>query len=201
MSEVKDGRKIHRSMENPFDNIFIDAAHWLNIHVFRPLSFTPNMLTTLSLLFGLTSAFLFHMSLYNAAIVCFLVAYLFDCADGNFARMYDQVTTFGDYYDHIADLCKAIILVAVIVFHNIPWQTKVVMMLGHFILFMLCLVHFGCQERLYNTMDTKDSLSFTKPLCKDARMIYRTRYVGCGTGIVYIVLCMFYISSLKSTSK
>ena len=51
-----DGRKIPPEFENPIDNILISIAIQLN-PVFHKLQLTPNHLTTISILFGIASAY------------------------------------------------------------------------------------------------------------------------------------------------
>ena len=69
------GRKIAFSYENPFDIKFISVAEKINTNIFRPLNFTPNMITTLSLLCGLFSCY----SLYNKNFKMFWIGFNFFC--------------------------------------------------------------------------------------------------------------------------
>ena len=71
---------------------------------FKRLGFTPNGLTTISNVGAL-------MALYGAAnrmttlfVLGYAIKYLFDCADGYFARRYQMTSRFGDLYDHVSDL-------------------------------------------------------------------------------------------------
>lgn len=187
------GRKIERQYENPFDNIFIDIAEWFNLNFFKSLHMTPNMITTLSLLVGLSSSFAFYRKKYFLAAFLFLTAYILDCSDGHFARYFNMVTTFGDYYDHICDLLKLLSMVFVVAVHPIiSFNTKVIF----FVLFVLLNIgtgmHLGCQEKLYNPM-SQDSLSFTKTLCPNKNNIIWTRYVGAGTTMMFVTIFFIYI--------
>lgn len=195
------GRKIDKSNENPFDNFLIDLSYLLNVKVFKPLGFTPNILTTISLICGLVSSFLFYKQKYVLAAIIFLVAYFFDCADGNLARHFNMVTVFGDYYDHIGDLIKSTVLFLVILYHPIDMKTKVVFfgILG--LLLFAMTVHLGCQEKVYNP-DGNDSLSYTKHFCARKENIKVTRYVGVGTTMLYItgfMLFLAYIRNIKTS--
>ena len=51
-------RKIPPELENPVDRVFIDMAD-ASSEFYKSLNFTPNMLTTLSLITGLISFVLF----------------------------------------------------------------------------------------------------------------------------------------------
>ena len=66
---------------------------------------TPNGITTLALILGLLSAWLYAQggSAAHVGGVLFMLACLFDHADGELARMTGRTSTFGHYYDLIAD--------------------------------------------------------------------------------------------------
>jgi len=46
---------------------------------------------------------LIHKS-YKLSALFLMISYYFDMMDGYIARKYDQVTEFGDWFDHISDL-------------------------------------------------------------------------------------------------
>lgn len=187
-----DGRKIDRYLENPVDNIIIDIANALNRHLFRPLNFTPNMITTLSLVIGLSSSLFFYKEQYLISIVTFTVAYILDCADGNYARMYNMVTRFGDFYDHICDVVKFVPIMIIIYIHPIPSMTKILFFSLFFTFMIMTSIHIGCQEKNYK--DSQDmSIKWTKKLCCDDNDIIWTRYFGLGTTISFTVLFMLYV--------
>ena len=118
------GRKIEEKYENPFDNIIIDFAEKIN-PIFKKFNFTPNMLTTLSLIFGILSPYFIYIKYYNLAAFFYLLSYMFDCFDGNYARKYNMVTDFGDLYDHIGDLFKYILFIYIFCkSDNISTQNK-----------------------------------------------------------------------------
>lgn len=200
------GRKITHDEENPFDNVVIDIAEWLNTYIFRPLNYTPNMITTMSLIMGLASALLFHYQYYLSSIILFITAYILDCADGNYARTYNMETSFGDYYDHISDVSKIVALLVVIIIHPIPQRLKVMFIIGLVIFSMLSMFHLGCQETIYNPDGSHkyDSLSSLKQLCGSSteqgkKYILHSRYVGVGTLMLYCCLIIFVTMILKKT--
>jgi len=74
----------------------------------RPLrhsGVTPNAITTLALILGLLSAWLYALggSAAHLGGVLFMLACLLDHADGELARMTGRTSAFGHYYDLIAD--------------------------------------------------------------------------------------------------
>lgn len=66
---------------------------------------TPNAITTLSLILGLLSAWLYALGggATDLGGVLFMLACLLDHADGELARMTGRTSAFGHYYDLIAD--------------------------------------------------------------------------------------------------
>lgn len=204
---VPQGRKIAYHEENPFDNVIIDIAEWLNTHVFRPLNYTPNMITTMSLFLGLFSATLFHYHYYILSVLFFITAYILDCADGNFARTYNMETRFGDYYDHISDISKIIALVVVVMLHPLAKNIKVLFISGLAVFSLMSMVHLGCQETIYNPNGSHkyDSLSSLKRLCGSSseqgrQYIKYSRFVGVGTFMLYCCLIMIVTIGLSRPS-
>ncbi|MFQ5659858.1 MAG: CDP-alcohol phosphatidyltransferase family protein [Gammaproteobacteria bacterium] len=82
----------------------------------RPLSYTrvtPNHITGLSLVLGVTAGILFASgkgTLANLAAGLFMLSALVDHADGELARMTRQSTRFGHYFDFIVDFINYIAL-------------------------------------------------------------------------------------------
>lgn len=200
------GRKLHRHEENPFDNVIIDIAEWINTNIFRPLDYTPNMITTLSLLLGFASAVLFHYECYITSTIFFFTAYVLDCADGNYARTYNMETKFGDYYDHISDISKGVALMIVILLHPLSSTVKIIYIASMLIVAGMSMVHMGCQETIYNPdgFHKYDSLSCLKALCGSSthqgrQLIRYSRYVGVGTFMLFTCTIILYTMTLKKT--
>lgn len=191
-----DGRKIPRHLENPFDNLFIDASTFIN----RYLSHLhPNHLTTASLMTGLFAAYvIYHASspahtTFAAALVS--LSYLLDCMDGNHARMYDKVTIFGDWYDHLSDIFKYTLIYSAAAFSSLSTSFKVAFF-ATLALMLTTYVHLGCQERVYPKR-SPDSLSILEPLCPSPMYITATRHFGMGTWIVSMVLVLVVAPTLS----
>lgn len=192
---IDEGCKISRKYENPIDNVIIDISRYINKTIFRPLNFTPNMITTLSLLSGVVSIWFFIHRSYILCSIFFIIAYILDCADGNYARMYNMVTVFGDYYDHFCDVFKVLLLVLVIIKSKyISVRSKILFFVCFVALAYSCLVHLGCQELMYE-VEESHTLDFTKKLCRNKEDIMYTRYFGVGTLmtfiVVYIIICEY----------
>ena len=162
---------------------FIDS----HIHIFYKLGMTPNMLTTLSIIFGLLAASQIMKNRLWLASIFWLIAYYFDCVDGKFARKYNMVTKFGDIYDHIGDMFK-VIAVLIALFYSNKEKTSVrqwiyiciILFLG-----ILQILHMGYQESIYNKKDESPYLNIIRSLFVNEEnakhIIHYTKHFGCGT--------------------
>ena len=130
------------------------------------------------------------------------LSYFFDCFDGHFARTYNMVTTFGDYYDHISDTSKIILL---LYFIYINYTSKFFIILPIILVSLLfTLIHMSCQELYYGGY--ADTLSLLKYFCitdkKNVNSVLKiTKYFGCGTFYLVMILCIIYLKNSKKDKK
>jgi phosphatidylglycerophosphate synthase len=195
--QVSTGRKVPQAYENPLDNILYDfAIHVVNPYVFRKAGFTANGITLLSFAFGVLAAWLVWTRQYVAAALAYAVSYFLDCADGSFARAYNQVTALGDFLDHGSDVLKhGLLLSAVLLTPYLTGTWKTVFTVCFGVGFALTFVHMGCQENVYNQSHLSPSLMPLRMLCsqdKAPHIIQWTRYVGMGTTalLLFVVLLL-----------
>lgn len=195
-------RKIEREDENPLDNINLDIMD-RTCETFKKMGFTPNGLTTISLLFGIVALFF----LYNYNIVLFAIfyyiSYLFDCVDGHFARKYNMVSKFGDYYDHIKDVIVVIgIFFILYKKYCVSKKVCVTFVIYVIIISVLMIAHLGCQEHIYKKEES-DSLSFSKKLCggDPISTIKFTRWFGCGSWIILLILGIVFLNYNRKNIK
>jgi archaetidylinositol phosphate synthase len=88
------------------ENILLPIAKKINVN--------PNLLTLLSLLFTLGSAYYILTSELAIAAVLFLVGAVLDALDGLVAREHNRATKFGAFFDQFADrLNDGVIIIAV----------------------------------------------------------------------------------------
>jgi len=141
--------KIDKKYDNPFDimlyRIIDKQLYWYYLY-----NFTPNMITTLSLLSALSGLYLFYKDKYILGGLLFLLGYYFDCTDGKYARKYNMVTKFGDYYDHISDLIKIIILIIIVYKKSKSKKIFIILFIIGLLLFICTTIFFQCQEIIYN---------------------------------------------------
>ena len=185
------GRKLDSYLGNPIDNVLVDINEVLNPY-YKKLNFTPNTLTTFSLLFTILSAYLFVMDYRIFAAFFYMVGYYFDCADGNYARTYKMVSKFGDLYDHITDLIKIGIFL-ILLYTEYYDKTRFINFFVVFLaLSLLATIHLGCQETLYGKSNESMFLTLTKKFCIDPKHINITKYFGTGTVQLFIALVLIF---------
>ena len=189
-------RKIPDKYENPIDNVFLNIADKVQSKFYEN-GFTPNMVTTLSLLCIVVASALLFKGQYILAAILILLGYFFDCLDGHLARTYNMVSSFGDYYDHISDICKVIILMVTFFILDCNKFYRILPYAIAISAFML--VHLGCQEIYYTKSSNTngDSLSSLKVLCPSSgkhinSVISYTRFFGCGTANLFLALVAIY---------
>ena len=106
-----------------------------------------------------------------------------DFFDGYIARKYNQVTQFGDYFDHISDIFYFISMIIIL-----SYKAKNKNLIFILLLFgALFLAQMGCSEKIYREM-TKD---------KTETSISRLRYLCLKSNFLNIFdNCMLYISMI-----
>lgn len=188
------GRKIDRNLENPIDNIIIDLCEALN-PLWKKLEFTPNTLTFFSLVLGVYGLYIIYTKKqYKLGATLFLIAYILDCADGNYARKYKMYSKFGDYFDHIGDLIKHILMFLLILILPISTPIKIFILVLLGILVLLLNIHLGAQQ-CFAKGDTSvlDNLKF---LCRKKEDIKFLRYFGVGTFELVVFLILFNLGMI-----
>lgn len=192
-------RKIPTNLENPLDNIIINICEPVST-LFYKINFTPNDITTLSLIFGFLSIIFLYKGMVIITVIFYFLSYCFDCLDGYYARKYKMCTKFGDLYDHIKDWTVNITYAYVLISRNKhKLSTKQWTVIASMFIFLIAMqaLYFGAQERYYGKLDQVPSLAWLGSIVKtkqDAEKILSiTRYFGCGTFIMFIVLITLYL--------
>jgi phosphatidylglycerophosphate synthase len=191
-----DPKKIPSSQENPIDVYNIKLVDsWCG--TFKSLGFTPNGLTTLSLIFGITALAFLWIHNFVGFATCYYISYLFDCLDGHYARKYKMVSKFGDTYDHVKDVSVVAGLISILFLryrkNPVVWRK---FMVATVIMSLLMTAQLGCQERLYPKSESA-TLKFSKKLCPGdpKNTIQFTKWFGCGTWVVYIIAAVGYLQA------
>jgi phosphatidylglycerophosphate synthase len=193
-NKLIDGKKIPDTLENPIDVVIINIGRKM-FPFFRKLGFTANGLTTISLILGLGCCYSFYNKFYKFSALLYFVSYIFDVLDGNYARTYQIVSKFGDYYDHYKDLLVNILLLGtVITYHTYSSRSLIIVLGVTLILFMTLYLHLGCQE-IYVTQKNKmqNSEYLSRITIPKSWVSYMSilRYGGCGTFALWVSIILW----------
>jgi len=188
-------RKLPEDLENPVDNLIYKLVEYV-APTFYKYGFTPNILTTLGNICTLT--FLYFMLNYKFKIAAFffLLSYIFDCLDGYIARSYNMTSTFGDWYDHISDSIKNLLLCYALFKVNRKWSIYAIIIIG--VVVIAACSYLAHQEIYYNKPDKSGSLNLLQFLNLGANQynvheyLNVSRYFGCGTAYLIITLIIFF---------
>ena len=184
------GKKVPDNEESPLDYIYINLAV-ITKPFYKKLGFTPNIITTLSIISAYFMYYYFRNEKYAYSSLFLLLSYYFDCLDGNFARTYDMVTITGDYYDHISDIITLLLFLYGVYKSNASSNTKKFNYIVVSIFTFLMLIHIGCIYNKYENKFESPSLSITGPLCPDKNKIKVWRFFGVGTLMTVISLLIY----------
>jgi phosphatidylglycerophosphate synthase len=193
----ENGNKLPNEYNDPIDTFILDFTKHLNPY-FKKLYFTPNGITTISLIFGLITCFLYYKKKYMLASLFFILAYFFDCMDGQYARTYNMQSKFGALYDNLSDHFIAFILMFLFIFNKyISKKYKIIIGLIVFISYIGTTYYFGCQEKYYseknkNNNNYVEAPSLLKNYCINTHDMKYIRYFG--TGFFNLIICLIIFS-------
>ena len=189
-SKIKTGNKLPEHYDDPVDIFYKKYIDVINPH-FKEAGMTPNMITTLSLVFGLLTCYLYYKSYYVSAGLSYIVSYFFDVMDGYFARIYNMGSVFGSYYDSISD--NAVVLILLILFYknpNLQFKYKIIIFMVLAVYGIGTVYHMSCQEKYVKETNEKhvsEGLSFLDNIkCIHFENMKYTRIFG--TGVTTFVM-------------
>ena len=55
------------------------------------------------------------------------------------------------------------------------------------------LLHMGCQENNYQMQNESPSLNMFKTLCFEKNLIQYTKFIGCGTAMLFLSLSILFL--------
>ena len=135
--EIKEQQKSlqkSRTLNDPLDSIFTEKISILFAKLFNKLGFHPNLVTVFSMIVGIAGGVLlaFHnLALNINGVALIILSAVFDCADGQVARMSGKGGFYGRCFDGFGDgLVYFAIYVGISVrlmsenipFTNTPWS-------------------------------------------------------------------------------
>ena len=95
-----------RTLNDPLDTIFTEKVSILFAKLFNKLGFHPNLVTVFSAIVGVAGGVLlaFHdLALTITGVFLIILSAIFDCADGQVARMSGKGGFYGRCFDGFAD--------------------------------------------------------------------------------------------------
>lgn len=201
-NKSKSGNKLPSHYDDPVDIFYKKYIDVINPH-FKEANMTPNMITTISLLFGLLTCYLYYKSHYVLAGLSYVVSYFFDVMDGHFARIYDMGSVFGSYYDSVSD--NAIALLLLILFYtnaNISFFSKMVIFSIIAIFGIGAAYQMSCQEKYVKKTNEKhvsEGLAFLDGLkCHSFENMRYARFFGTGvTNLVISIIIGLHVFFVK----
>lgn len=188
----KNGRKILSKFENPLDNKIIDLCDSL-VDTCYQNNITPNLITIIRIIISFfTIYYLFFTCNLIIPIFGTAVFYFMDCLDGHLARSTDQVTIFGDYLDHFADLFYYFSILIFMIIKKYNYKFFIVS--GFLMLSYSSFVHLGLQQKNYEIKSNDELLDKLNCLHNlESNNITWTRYFGTGTLYVTILFIIYYV--------
>lgn len=191
-------RKLPKEYENPIDNLIYELVEFIAPY-FKKLNIIPNQITTTGNIFGVMGIYKLYKNFFFTSALYYFIRYIFDCLDGYYARKYNLVTKFGDYYDHISDVIISIIYIIFMFSKNKILMTY--FSITFIPLFLLMNLHLYYQEYYYKNYiesETLQSIKYiipnsVKPINQEdlERKLLFSRWFGSGT--ITIIMILFII--------
>jgi phosphatidylglycerophosphate synthase len=188
----KNGRKISSKFENPIDDKIIELCDSL-VEICYKNNITPNLITIIRIIIGFFNLYyLFFTCNSFIPIIGTAVFYFMDCLDGHLARSTDQVTVFGDYLDHYADLFYYFSILVFMIIKK--YSYKFLIIPGFLLLSYSSFVHLGLQQKNYKIKTHEELLDKLNCLHNlEPNNITWTRYFGTGTLYLTMLFIIYYI--------
>jgi phosphatidylglycerophosphate synthase len=203
-------RKLPEHLENPFDNLVYKVVPRLS-EIAHHHCLTPNHVTTISLMGGFLAIYGLKVQKPTVFILGYLIAYVADAADGYMARRYNQVTKFGDYYDHVKDTMVHIVLF-VLLFHLAHQKRRYLVPVSILAVLYLSIIHLKLMDEYHVQQHPKSGLSETldplRHLIPEFLMtgdvvvgLAATRWFGLGTFAVVMMLGGAWLATPRQQEK
>lgn len=208
------GRKIPPEFENPLDDMLLNICDEL-VPFCLKYKITPNFITVFRSILGLYTLYQLDFSTdIFIPIIGTIIFYLLDCLDGHLARKTNQVSVFGDYLDHYADISFYLLLMISICIKS--YKNKFIIITLIIVFTYLSFVHLGLQQQNYKKIkksireenniiqETNKKIildeideelldSLNQIHCFSDSEIKWTKYFGTGTLYLLLVLVIYYI--------
>ena len=160
----------------------IDVGMYYNAYnissTLKKYNVTPNNITTLCAFYGILSCYSLYNGYKYTAIFLSIVSYFFDVCDGIYARKYNMVTEFGDYYDHFTDLIQYVVYIGILI-KNYNLLNNHKLCIALIIQLILTSIYVGCIEQIYTNKSLNSLSLFRKSCIIDAhKHINKLKYIS-----------------------
>lgn len=189
--------KIPTSQENPIDVWILRLTSHV-LPLFYATHHTPNIITTYSFLCGLMAVCCLANNRPWMFAGLYILGYVFDCIDGQYARQYGMTSVFGDIYDHVTDVI-VYVLICVVVFrqkrHVLAQEAPYVLAVMFAAIYSLA-TNAGCQQVIHRSAEKatpKESLDALRFLCPCTDLVQHTKYFGYATFNLLLVGGVLYL--------
>lgn len=168
------------------------------IPLWKKIGINANGLTTIGLIASIISIYCLYKKNAIGAIVFLIVRWYCDFADGLYARKYNNVSKFGDYYDHIVDLLFSFgTLIVLLTGKYRKSYIKYICVLSLLIMFVLFSVHMGCIEDRYNKKNNNTEPTFISKIMKTCPAQVENVLKVFDNSTIYVVLIVIIIIFCK----
>lgn len=186
--------KVGFELEDPISQILYNLSDIVSPFLYK-IKFTPNIITAFRFIILIIGLYIGIKNNNKKLIaITYIIFYFMDCLDGHYARKYNMVTSFGDYFDHGVDILSIIMLLLYLL-KTIKNQYFLIIF---FFLLFTSMMHIGCEELLLK-MDGKnmiisESLTFLQKIVPVNQKEYlidfmiKIRYLGTGTLVMFVVI-------------
>ena len=133
---------------------------------------------------------------FKFASICIFLAYICDCIDGYMARSYNMITKFGDWYDHISDAARSILVFYMLL--NINYKLGVKYSIFLLTTGLFTGIFLSHQEIYYDKPQQSMALKVFIPFRMGANKenvhhyLKYSRYLGCGTYYYFQFMTIFF---------
>lgn len=178
--------KIDEQYQNILDKYMMKLVEWTE-PIYHKLNFTPNQLTTLSLVFGLLCIFFILARLPVLASVCIFLSYYFDVLDGYYARKHNMETNIGYYYDRVSDFIVIFGIFSAI--RKVHADRAGMINLVSTLLNVMIFINVGCQEKKLGKQDNS-IMGMFRDFCFNEDVIHYSKYFTKSTYILFIIFIL-----------
>ena len=193
--------KLNNEISDNIDIVLYNIADKMSLILRKNnhIKVTPNLITLIRLIIGIKVVDLMNKGRNQYAAILFFLWYFLDCLDGHYARKYDMVTVFGDYFDHLVDtwLVSIILLNIYNRISGLQLCLLIIMLIG-------LVVFVGCQERILG-LSNKDvpSLTTLQNTCPEKKppkvnkllKLMKNLFIGPGSFSVYLTYLIYTLPS------